>query len=90
MFCTFTKANTMNTVCMYVYTKTHGLDGCSYISVKLQVCLIMTGRLVDTHLGSYVCKLNTMEGSHCSTTKKKKKKKNILNVFLLLLLLLLF
>ena len=34
MFYTFTKANTMNIVCIYVYTKTHGLDGCSYISVK--------------------------------------------------------
>ena len=31
----------------------------------------MTGRLVDTHLGSYDCKLNTIEGSHCSTTKIK-------------------
>ena len=34
MFYTFTKANTKNIVCIYVYTKTHGLDGCSYISVK--------------------------------------------------------
>ena len=31
----------------------------------------MTGRLVDTHLGSYDCKLNTIEGSHYSTTKNK-------------------
>ena len=30
----------------------------------------MTGRLVDNHLGgSYDCKLNTIEGSHCSTTE---------------------
>ena len=61
----------MNTVCIYVYTKTHGLAGCSYISVKKQVCLIMTGRLVDTHQGSYDCKLNTIEGSLCSTTENK-------------------
>ena len=32
MFCSFTKTNTMNE--LYVYTKTHGLIGCSYISVK--------------------------------------------------------
>ena len=31
----------------------------------------MTGRLVDTHLGSYDCKLNTVEGSHCFTTENK-------------------
>ena len=31
----------------------------------------MTGLLVDTHLGSYDCKLNTIEGSHCSTTENK-------------------
>ena len=31
----------------------------------------MTGPLVDTHLGSYDCKLNTIEGSHCSTTENK-------------------
>ena len=32
----------------------------------------MTGRLVDTHLGSYDYKLNTIEGSHyCSTTENK-------------------
>ena len=31
----------------------------------------MTRRLVDTHLGSYHCKLNTIEGSHCSSTKNK-------------------
>ena len=31
----------------------------------------MTGRLADTHLGSYDCKLNTTEGSNCSTTKNK-------------------
>ena len=37
----------------------------------------MTGLLVDTHLGSYDCKLNTIEGSHCSTTEKEY----ILNVF---------
>ena len=29
------------------------------------------GLLVDTHLGSYDCKLNTIEGSHCSTTENK-------------------
>ena len=29
------------------------------------------GALVDTHLGSYDCKLNTLEGSHCSTTENK-------------------
>ena len=31
----------------------------------------MTGRLVDTHLGRYDCKLNTIEGNHCSTTENK-------------------
>ena len=31
----------------------------------------MTGRLVDTHLGSYDCKLNTIEGRHCPTTENK-------------------
>ena len=31
----------------------------------------MTGRLVDTHLGSYDCKLNTIEGSHCSISENK-------------------
>ena len=31
----------------------------------------MTGRLVDTHFGSYDCKLNTKDGSHCSTTENK-------------------
>ena len=31
----------------------------------------MTGRLVDTHLGSYDCKLTTIEGSYCSTTENK-------------------
>ena len=31
----------------------------------------MTLRLVDTYLGSYDCKLNTIEGNHCSTTKNK-------------------
>ena len=31
----------------------------------------MKGLLVDTHLGSYDCKLNTIEGSHCSTTENK-------------------
>ena len=31
----------------------------------------MTGLLVDTHLGSYDCKLNTIEGSQCSTTENK-------------------
>ena len=31
----------------------------------------MTGLLVDTHLGSYDCKLNTIEGSHYSTTENK-------------------
>ena len=41
----------------------------------------MTGLLVDTHLGSYDCKLNNIEGSHCSTTEKK----NILNGFFLFL-----
>ena len=59
----------MNTVCIYVYTKTHGLDRYSYISV--QVYLIMTGSLVDIHLEIYDCKLNTIEGSHCSTTENK-------------------
>ena len=29
------------------------------------------GLLVDTHIGSYDCKLNTIEGSHCSTTENK-------------------
>ena len=61
----------MNTVCIYVNTKTHGLDVCSYISLQSQVCLIISGRLVDTRLGSNDCKLNTIEGSHCSTTKNK-------------------
>ena len=37
MFCTFMKANTMNAVCIYVYTNTHGVDGCSYILVKQRV-----------------------------------------------------
>ena len=37
----------------------------------------MTGRLVDSHLGSYDYKLITIEGSHCSTTKLEY----ILNVF---------
>ena len=34
----------------------------------------MTGRLVDCMvdcLGRYDCKLNTVEGSHCSTTENK-------------------
>ena len=31
----------------------------------------MTGRLLDTHLGSYDCKLITIEGSYCSTTENK-------------------
>ena len=31
----------------------------------------MTGRFVDTHLGSYDYKLNTIEGSRCSTTENK-------------------
>ena len=31
----------------------------------------MKGLFVDTHLGSYDCKLNTIEGSHCSTTENK-------------------
>ena len=31
----------------------------------------MTGLLVDIHLGSYDCKLNTIEGSHCSTLENK-------------------
>ena len=31
----------------------------------------MTVRLVDTHLGSNGCKLNTIEGSLCSTTENK-------------------
>ena len=31
----------------------------------------MTGPLVDTYVGSYDCKLNTIEGSHCSTTENK-------------------
>ena len=31
----------------------------------------MTGRLVDTQLGSYDCKLNTIKGSLCSTTENK-------------------
>ena len=32
---------------------------------------MMTGRLVDTYLGSYDCKLTTIEGSHCSTKENK-------------------
>ena len=31
----------------------------------------MMRRLVDTHLGCFDCKLNTIEGSHCSTTENK-------------------
>ena len=31
----------------------------------------MTGLLVDTHLGTNDCKLNTIEGSHCSTTENE-------------------
>ena len=34
MFYTYTKANTMNIVYIYVYNKTLGLDGRSYISVR--------------------------------------------------------
>ena len=41
----------------------------------------MTGRLVDTHLGSYDFKLKVIEGSHCSTLENKM----YLKYFLLLL-----
>ena len=41
----------------------------------------MMGRLVDTRLGNYECKLNTIEGSHCSTTENKIYLKCIFFVF---------
>ena len=43
----------------------------------------MTGLLVDTHLGSYDCKLNTIEGSHCSTTENKIYLKFFFLIFIL-------
>ena len=43
----------------------------------------MTGLLVDTHLGSYDCKLNNIEGSHCSTTEKKIYLKCFFFIFIL-------
>ena len=50
----------------------------------------MTVRLVDTHLGSYDCKLNTIEGCHCSTTENKIYLKCFLGFFFFFGLLLLF
>ena len=44
----------------------------------------MTGLLVDTHLGSYDCKLNTIEDSHCSTTENKIYLKCFLFLFFIL------
>ena len=42
----------------------------------------MTGHLVDIHLGSYDCKLNTIESSHWSTTEYKIYLKCFLFLFL--------
>ena len=50
----------------------------------------MMGCLVDTHLGSYDCKWNTIEGSHCSTTENKTYLKCFVCLFFFLLFFFLF
>ena len=54
MFCSFTKANTMNAVCI------------QYIRMYQNTWHIWVQLYFG---GSYDCKLNTIEGSHCSTTE---------------------